>query len=127
MNFPDVPERVSSRVRSICLKLPEVVETTTDVGSEFTIRRRTLAYLFAVEDREGRQIPMLVCRADPQERAVLINIGHPYFAPRSGKDRIGIVLEGTTDWTEIAELLTESYRLLAPKKLASLIELPPLS
>jgi predicted DNA-binding protein (MmcQ/YjbR family) len=27
-----------------------------------------------------------------------------------------IVLDGSTDWVEVAELITESYRLLAPAK-----------
>jgi hypothetical protein len=36
-----------------------------------------------------------------------------------------MVLDGGIDWTEVAELLTESYRLLAPKRLAALVEWPP--
>ena len=105
----------------MCLALPEATEEATAIGSEFRIRRRIFAYLFAVEDPEGREITMLVCRADPAEREALLSAGHPFFPPSTGVDRLGVVLEGATDWTEIAELVTESYRLLAPKKLASLI------
>ena len=32
-----------------------------------------------------------------------------------GRDRIGALLTDDTDWAEIAELVTESYRILAPK------------
>ena len=56
---------------------------------------------------------------------MLLTIGHPFFAPRTGGDRLGVVLEDATDWTELAELITESYRRLAPKKLTSLLEAPP--
>jgi len=41
-------------------------------------------------------------------------------------NRIGVVLDQDTDWTEFSELVTESYRLLAPKQLAALVETPPL-
>ena len=34
----------------------------------------------------------------------------------------GIIIDNTTDWTEIRELITDSYRLLAPKKLTALLD-----
>jgi hypothetical protein len=49
-------------------------------------------------------------------------IGHPFFASRAGRDRIGVLLSGETDWEEIRELVTESYRVLAPKKLTALLD-----
>jgi hypothetical protein len=33
-----------------------------------------------------------------------------------------VVLDGTTDWVEIGELLTESYRVVAPDKLLALLD-----
>jgi len=52
----------------------------------------------------------------------LLSTGHPFFAPRAGPDRIGALLTDDTDWEEIRELVTESYRLLAPKKLSALLD-----
>jgi hypothetical protein len=34
------------------------------------------------------------------------------------------VLDDDVDWDEVAELLTESYCLLAPKKLVALVDRP---
>jgi len=123
VQYPDVPEDVLRRARSICLALPEAMELQTSAwpGSEFRVGRRAFVRVFAVTDPDGREISMLVCRADPDEREALLATGHPFFPARSGVDRVGVVLEATTDWTELAELVTESYRLLAPKKLASLV------
>jgi hypothetical protein len=45
-----------------------------------------------------------------------------FFAPRAGRDRIGVLLTGDTDWEEIRELVTESYRILAPTKLTALLD-----
>ena len=70
----------------------------------------------------GKPVPFLVLRADPVERDVLLSVGHPFFAPGAGRDRIGVRLTQETDWEEIRELVTESYRVLAPKKLTATLD-----
>ena len=80
-----VPEDIVERIGTLCLALPEV-----------TLR-----------------VPLLVLRAAPDERGALLSIGHPFFAPRAGRDRIGVLLTDDTDWEEIRQLVTESYRILA--------------
>jgi hypothetical protein len=76
----------------------------------------------AREDPAGRPVPLLVLRAGPEDRKALLSIGHPFFAPRAGPDRIGVLLTDDTDWEEIRELVIESYRVLAPKKLTALLD-----
>lgn len=39
-----------------------------------------------------------------------------------GKGWVGVYLEGAADWAEVAELVEESYRLTAPKRLVALLE-----
>ena len=60
-------------------------------------------------------------RADPDEREALLFDGHPFFASRA-VIHIVVVLTDDTDWEEIRELVTESYRILAPKKLTALLD-----
>jgi hypothetical protein len=76
----------------------------------------------AWEGPAGKPVPLLVLRADPDERDALLSIGHPFFAPRAGRGRIGVRLTRDTDWEEIRELVIESYRMLAPKKLTALLD-----
>ena len=52
----------------------------------------------------------------------LLSTGYPFFASRAGRDRIVVVLTDDTDWEEIRELVTDSYRILAPKKLTALLD-----
>jgi hypothetical protein len=127
----ELPEDVEERVRALCLALPEVTvridESRTRARStaySFDIRRRSFCLLVAKLGRTGRPVPFLVLRADPEEREALSSMGHPYFTPRAGPGRIGMLLRTDTDWEEVRELITESYRVLAPKKLIELLDGP---
>jgi YjbR len=95
---------------------------TRSTAYSFDIRRRSFCLLVATKDPTGSPVSRLVLRADPDDRAALVSIGHPYFAPRAGRDRLGVLLTDDTDWEEIRELVTESYRILAPKKLIELLD-----
>jgi hypothetical protein len=125
----EVPADIVERVRALCLALPEVTVRVDyslvrerSTAQSFDIRRRSFCLLVAREDPAGQPVPLLVLRAGPQEREALLSAGHPFFASRAGRDRIGVLLTGDTDWAEIRELVIESYRILAPKKLTALLD-----
>ena len=125
----EVPPDVFERVSTLCLALPEVtvrvdasLNRTRSTAHSFDIRRRSFCLLVARDGPAGQPRPLLVLRADPDERDALLSIGHPFFAPRGGRGRVGVWLTEGTDWDEIRELVTESYRRLAPKKLNALLD-----
>jgi hypothetical protein len=61
-------------------------------------------------------------RANAEERRALLAAGHPFYAARrAGRDRIAVLLTSDTNWAEIRELVTESYRVIAPRKLVALL------
>ena len=129
MHAVEVPEDILERVRTLCLALPEVtvrvdgsLTRTRSTAHSFDIRRRSFCLLVAREGPAGKPVPLLVLRADSYEREALLSIGRPFFTPRAGRDRIGVLLTDDTDWEEIRELVTESYRILAPKKLTALLD-----
>ena len=125
----EVPEDIVERVSALCLALPEVAVRVDysrirerSTARSFVIRRRSFCLLVAREGLAGKPVPLLVLRAGPVEREALLAMGRPFFAPRAGRDRIGVLLTGGTDWAEIRELVTDSYRVLAPKKLTALLD-----
>jgi hypothetical protein len=125
----EVPDGIFERISTLCLGLPEVTVRVDasrirerSTAFSFEIRRRSFCLLVATEGPTGKPVPLLVLRADLDERDMLLCIGHPFFAPRAGRGRIGVVLTESADWDEIRELVTESYRILAPKKLIALLE-----
>jgi predicted DNA-binding protein (MmcQ/YjbR family) len=125
----EVPQDIAERIRSLCLALPEVTvridqsrTRTRSTAWSYDIRRRSFCLLIAYEHAPGKHVPLIVLRANPEERKALLSIGRPFFPSRAGRDRIVVALTGDTDWTEIRELVTESYRILAPKKLTALLD-----
>jgi YjbR len=130
LNAPvEVPEDIVERIRALCLALPEVtvrvdgsLTRERSTAHSFEIRRRSFCLLVAREDATGKPAPLLVMRANPAERKALLSIGHPFIASRAARDRIVVMLTDDTDWEEIRELVIESYRILAPKKLTALLD-----
>jgi hypothetical protein len=125
----EVPEDIVERVHRLCLALPEVTvrvdysrTSSRSTAQSFDIRRRSFCLLVGVEDPGGELVPLLVLRAGPEDRQALLSTGHPFFPPRGGGNRIGVLLTDDTDWEEIRELVTDSYRVLAPKKLTALLD-----
>jgi len=131
----DVPEGILARLRPICLGLPEAYEEPAWNGTRWRIRARTFAHVVTIEpDRhphlaEPAQAERAVCamqfRAYGEEMAALVGSGLPFYRPGWGVDVVGILLGPRTDWAEVAELLTDSYTKLAPRKLAALVSHPP--
>jgi hypothetical protein len=125
----EVPADIVKRIRTLCLALPEVtvrvdgsLSSTRSTAHSFDIRRRSFCLLVAREDSTGKAVPLLVLRVDPDEREAMLSMGHPFFVSRTARDRIVVVLTEDTDWEEIRELVIESYRILAPKKLTALLD-----
>jgi hypothetical protein len=86
----EVPEDIVERIRALCLALPEVTvrvdysqTRTRSTAQSFDIRRRSFCLLVAREDPAGKPVPLLVLRADPDERDALLSTGHPFFASRA--------------------------------------------
>lgn len=124
-DYADVPTDVIDRLRTIAAGLPETGEAQAWVGRYFRIRKRNFVHVLAIDHPQHGPQTLLILRADPEEREVLLKIGRPYFQPGWGANTLGVAIGDDTDWEEIAELVTESYRVLAPKKLAALLDTAP--
>jgi predicted DNA-binding protein (MmcQ/YjbR family) len=129
-----VSEEVVARLRSICLGLPEAYQESAWVGTRWRVRKRTFAHVLTVESGSpasyaqavGSQGPVTVLtfRLPPAELDALSGLGYPYFRVRWGREVGGMALDTDVDWAEVAELLTESYCLMAPAKLADQVDRP---
>ena len=116
-DYGEVPERVITRLRKICLALPETHEEKAWVGTRWCIRKRNFAHVLSIDD-----VVVVVFRSEQPELEMLRNAGHPFFYAGWGRDVIGLVIDAKTDWQEVAELMSDSYCVMAPKNLRAAVE-----
>jgi hypothetical protein len=113
--------KVLARLREICLALPEAEEIETWGHPTFRVRKKI--FVGAGADDDGRA--QMSCKAPPGEQQALVAADPArFFVPAYVGNRgwVGVRLDGKVDWDEIAELVEESYRLTAPKKLSALLD-----
>ena len=121
----DVPDEVEINLRERCLALPDAYEQQAWRGTRWMVRKKTFAHVLGVEHDGAEPNIVLSIRAAGAELEILRQTGHPFFALGWGYDAIGMVLDDDTDWDEVGELVTESYCIVAPKKLIALVDRPP--
>jgi predicted DNA-binding protein (MmcQ/YjbR family) len=130
----DVALEIVKQLRSVCLALPEAYEESAWVGTRWRVRTKTFATVLTIDagwppgyaraaGTDG-PVTVLTFESSGPELAALSEAGHPFFKPPWRPTVVGMVLDVGVDRDEVAELLTESYCVLAPKKLVDLIERP---
>jgi hypothetical protein len=133
-DFAEVADEILDEIRAVCVELPEAYEEQAWTGTRWRIRGRTFAHVLVVDSgwppayaraaATDGPATVLTFRSSDPEVATLRGAGHPFFAPVWRADEVGLVLEAGVDWAEVAELLTESYCVLAPKALLGLVDRP---
>lgn len=122
--MPGLPELALERMQAIADRLPDAERSDNPIGCYFQIRRKNFAQVAIALDG-GTPVTMVVFKPLPEERDALIAGGYPYFSRGAWDERLGRVaalVDPDTDWDQIAELVTDSYRQLAPKKLVAQLD-----
>ena len=117
---PEVPDAVLQRLRAVFERFPGCREEAAWVGVHWQVGSTTVAHVFGGEDQRIR----ITFRAEPDEVMAFEHLGEPYFRAGWGKNVVGLVLDDGTDWEEVAELLTDSYCIQAPARLAAQVARP---
>ncbi len=115
------------RLVRFCRTLPEATVTPHDQHICFQVRGRTFAWF--VDDEHGDGRVAVLCKAPPGANSGLVAADpHRFYLPRYVGKRgwVGLRLDlQDVDWGEVAELVADSYRLVAPRRLAELVGQPP--
>ena len=106
-----------TRLRALCLALPEAEERLTWDCQTFRIRGKIFA-MHVPRDVGGglwckapKGVQELLIEADPEKF-----FRPPYVGP---KGWIGLHLTGRIDWPEVDALVRRSWRMTAPKRLSA--------
>jgi predicted DNA-binding protein (MmcQ/YjbR family) len=113
---------IEGRVRAICLGFPEVTEKTTHGAPGFFVRKQ-FAMLWP-NGHHDHDFAHLWCAVEAGAQEALSSTSERYFRPPYVGHRgwVGFRLDGDVDWDEVAELLQDAYRLVAPARLTALVD-----
>jgi len=109
--------QLTDRLRKICLALPEAEEKEAWGDPTFRVRDK----IFAMEKRGDGRVSVW-CKAPEGSQMVLVGADPDrFFVPPYVGHRgwVGVRLDTNPDWGEVAKIVTRSYVLVAPRKLAA--------
>lgn len=115
-------QQVIARVRMLCLALPEAVERPMEHHTSPSFRIRDKIFTMVEQDHHGSGRLAVWVKAPPGVQEILIHsdperfFRPPYVGPRGW---VGVMLADDGDWDELRGLVEDSYRLIAPKRLAA--------
>ncbi len=113
------------RLRALCLALPEAHEVEAWGEPTFRVKNKIFAMYAHANNHHGAGRHSVWCKANPTNQALLVRAEPDrYFVPPyvGPKGWVGAYLGRGTDWSAVADLAHDAYRLTAPKRL--LAQLP---
>ncbi|MGH8083196.1 MAG: hypothetical protein ACREP7_21635 [Lysobacter sp.] len=125
-----VPPEILTRLNAICLGLPEAYEETAWTGTRWMVAKKNFAHVVMIDkgwpaayaEAAGSAGPMIVLTFRlPIARLPAPKFsGPPFFRPVWFLNILGMAIDMDSDWDVVADLVLESYCVLAPKKLSAL-------
>ncbi|HWA40995.1 MAG TPA: MmcQ/YjbR family DNA-binding protein [Gemmatimonadales bacterium] len=116
-----MPPSPLSRLRKLCLALPESYEKEAWGTSTFRVTKGKIFAMYAdaaTHAGAGRAAVWINAAPGNQELMLRADPKRFFFPPYVGKGGwIGVYLDAATDWKGLAGLLDDGWRLSAPKKL----------
>lgn len=117
-----MPNNSLARVRKLALALPETSERLSHGEPAWFVAGK----LFATWEDHHHGDPIVglwVKGAEGQQQVLVAAEPQRYYRPKyvGHKGWIGVHMDADVDWPMVAELLRESWRMTAPKKLAALL------
>ena len=120
-----MPPSPLTRLRKLCLALPEAHEVEAWGEPTFRVRNKLFAMYAAPNNHHGGGRPAVWCKAAPGNQSLMVRVVPdrffvpPYVGPSGW---VGVWLDRDPDWAEVGDLMSDSYRLIAPKKLQALLD-----
>jgi hypothetical protein len=112
-------ERTLERLRAICLSLPETSERPSHGAPTFFVREKR-PFVMVLTDHHGDGRFAIWCAAPAGVQALLVdNDPEKFFVPPYVGHRgwLGVRLDTTIDWDELAGIAEDAFAEVAPAKL----------
>ena len=116
-------EEPLSRLRAICMSFPEATERLSHGEPTWFVAGKKTFATYADHHHDDRLA--FWCPAPEGVQAEMV-AAEPdrFFAPPyvGGRGWLGVRLDREVDWDEVAGIVSEAYRLVAPRKLVARLD-----
>jgi hypothetical protein len=119
MSGPAEREQVLSKLRAICLALPETSERLSHGAPTFFVRQKR-SFLMVLTDHHGDGRFAVWCAAPDGMQAMLVDADpERFFVPPYVGHRgwVGVRLDRGIHWDELAGIAEDAYAEVAPARL----------
>jgi hypothetical protein len=119
-----VKERAELRqVREICMALPEVTERLSHGAPTWFAGKKTMVMFLDDHHGDGR-LALWVAAPPGVQRDMVEQEPERFFVPAYVGPRgwLGVRLDRTPDWDEVADIVEEAYRVVAIKRLLTKLD-----
>jgi hypothetical protein len=110
-------------LRALCLALPEATERLSHGEPTWFVRGKKTFVTYA--NHHHNDILAFCCAAPDGAQKILVGTDpERFFVPPyvGGRGWIGVRLDVPVDWDEIADLVVDAYRTVAPRKLVEQLD-----
>ena len=119
-----VPLSILEKVSKVCLALPGTTREMNNSHATFRVSKKVFVYF--LDDHHGDGIVSICAKLAAGENALLVKSdAKRFYLPAYIGHRGWVALRldhGEVDWDEVGELVRESYRRTAPKRLAASVK-----
>ena len=119
-----MPPRPLTRLRKLCLALPDAHEVEAWGEPTFRVRNKMFATYADAGSHHGAGRNAVWLKAPPGNQSLMVRSAPdrffvpPYVGPSGW---IGVWLDDDTDWEELRELLRDAWAMTAPKRLVATV------
>jgi hypothetical protein len=112
------------RLRELCLALPEVTERATHGEPGFFVRDKKLFAMLDDHHHGAEHLGVWCAAPAGAQEAHVADDPHRYYRPPYVGHRgwLGVRIDREPDWAEIAEIVRDAYRQVAPKALSARLD-----
>lgn len=112
-----------TRLRRLCLSLPETTEKVAWGSPTFRVRNKMFAMFHDNHHGDGRIAVWLNAAPGAQDVLIGAEPGRFFVPPYMGPSGwIGVRLDNGPDWGQVAALVEDAFRIVAPKRVAALLD-----
>ena len=115
-----------ARLRQLCLALPEVTERLSHGEPTWFVQGKK-TFVMSSNHHHDDRVAFWCAASDGAQETLVAEDPERFFRPPYVGHRgwLGVYLDVPVDWDQIADLVVDAYRRVAPRKLVAALDAAP--